>query len=146
MAERLPPLIERGLVKRSAKRPSRRSQATAGESSVPDGVPAGDAEHRVSKSAPPWIGLEQPFQRGRLPLCYSVLTPAPRSPQFSSGTAKLRNSTKFSGAPRPLGLARGAIPALGIVDPDQCSRFTNKLTQQWFRFMHKPAHRACKWN
>src|SRR6266487_2296449 len=47
---------EDGLVKRSVKRPTRRSHAMTGESSAPCGVPTGDAEDIVVKSAPPWIG------------------------------------------------------------------------------------------
>jgi hypothetical protein len=63
-----------GLWNRSVKRPSRRSQAMTGGSLEPGSVLAGDAEDIVSKSAPPWMVVEQLFQRGRLPLCYSVLT------------------------------------------------------------------------
>src|SRR6266487_7041304 len=78
-----------GFVKRSAKRPSKRSQATAVESAVPCGAPTGDAEDIVSKSAPPWIGLEQPFQRGRLPLRYFVVNAPSAARRQRSETAKV---------------------------------------------------------
>ena len=62
-----------GLVKRSAKRPSRRSQATTGGSSGPSRVLAGDAEDIVCKGAPPWVGRDQPSQRGHLSFGYCLL-------------------------------------------------------------------------
>ena len=65
---------EEGLVKRSVKRPSKPSNAMTGRSSGPGGVPIGDAEDIVSKSAPPWSGRGTAVPRGRLPLRYFVLT------------------------------------------------------------------------
>src|SRR5262249_15336704 len=69
---------EDGRRKRSVKRPSRRSQAMTGGSSAPDDGAAGDAEDIVCKKRRlRGLVVEQPFQRGRLPLCYS---PSPASP------------------------------------------------------------------
>src|SRR6266536_2224383 len=87
-----------GFVKRSAKRPSKRSQATAVESAVPCGAPTGDAEDIVSKSAPPWIGLEQPFQRGRLPLRYFVVNAPSAARRQRSETAKVHHNAHYAEA------------------------------------------------
>jgi hypothetical protein len=73
-----------GRVKRSAKRPSRRSQAMTGGWSCQAGGQTEDAGDIVSKSASPWGWCEQPSQRGRLTFSYSIVAPE-TPPTLSTG-------------------------------------------------------------
>src|SRR5215472_673628 len=79
-----------GRVKRSAKRPSRRSQATTGGWSCQACEQAEDAGDIVSKSASPWGWCEQPSQRGRVLFSYSsppTATASIHSPGLGRGAS-----------------------------------------------------------
>src|SRR5215472_5300184 len=63
-----------GRLKRSAKRPSRRSQAMTGGWSCQASEQVEDAGDIVCKSASPWGGVDNRSQRGRVPFNYSIAT------------------------------------------------------------------------
>src|SRR5438552_11346498 len=69
---------EDGLVKRSVKRPSRRSHTMTGGSPGPADGRTGDAEDIVSKSAPPWIGRRATVPTGAPPPPLLHPQPAPQ--------------------------------------------------------------------
>jgi hypothetical protein len=91
-------LISRGRVKRSAKRPSRRSQAMTGGWSCQACEQAEDAGNIVCKSASPWGGVDNRSQRGRISFGYLSM-------RLNNDVYVLELSTLFGGQPLPVNLS-----------------------------------------